>query len=30
LAQTRSIVVDMMELTGMEYHEARALIPDVD
>jgi hypothetical protein len=30
LAQTRSIVVDLLELTGMDYQEARELIPDVD
>ncbi|HET9779080.1 MAG TPA: FUSC family protein [Propionibacteriaceae bacterium] len=30
LAQTRSMVADMMQLTGMEYVDARELIPDVD
>jgi hypothetical protein len=30
LAQIRSIVTDMMELTGMEYAEARELIPGMD
>ena len=30
LAQIRSIVTDLMELTGMEYVEARELIPDMD
>jgi hypothetical protein len=30
LAQTRSIVADMMELTGMSYAEAREHIPDMD
>jgi uncharacterized membrane protein YgaE (UPF0421/DUF939 family) len=30
LAQTRSMVVDLLELTGMDYQEARELIPDVD
>ena len=30
LAQTRSMVTDLMELTGMEYVEARELIPDMD
>jgi hypothetical protein len=30
LAQTRSIVADMMELTGMSYVEAREHIPDMD
>ena len=30
LAQIRSIVTDLMELTGMEYLEARELIPDMD
>ena len=30
LAQTRSIVVDLIELTGMDYQEARELVPDVD
>ena len=30
LAQTRSMVVDLMELTGLDYHEARELIPDMD
>jgi uncharacterized membrane protein YgaE (UPF0421/DUF939 family) len=30
LAQTRSIVADMMQLTGIEYGDARELIPDMD
>jgi uncharacterized membrane protein YgaE (UPF0421/DUF939 family) len=30
LAQTRSMVADLMELTGMSYGEARELIPDID
>jgi hypothetical protein len=30
LAQTRSMVVDLIQLTGMDYHEARELIPDMD
>ena len=30
LAQTRSMVTDLMELTGMEYVEARELIPGMD
>ena len=30
LAQTRSMVVDLIQLTGMDYHEARELIPDID
>ena len=30
LAQIRSTVTDLMELTGMEYVEARELIPDMD
>jgi uncharacterized membrane protein YgaE (UPF0421/DUF939 family) len=30
LAQIRSMVADLMELTGMEYLEARGLIPDMD
>jgi len=30
LAQIRSIVTDLMELTGMEYPEARELIPGMD
>jgi hypothetical protein len=30
LAQTRSMVADLMELTGMTYAEARALLPDLD
>src|SRR5215218_9170882 len=30
LAQIRSMVADLMELTGMEYVEARELIPDMD
>jgi uncharacterized membrane protein YgaE (UPF0421/DUF939 family) len=30
LAQTRSMVADLMELTGMTYAEARELIPDLD
>ena len=28
LAQTRSMVVDLIQLTGMDYHDARELIPD--
>jgi uncharacterized membrane protein YgaE (UPF0421/DUF939 family) len=30
LAQTRSLVADMMELTGMDYLDARELIPEMD
>jgi hypothetical protein len=30
LAQIRSMVADLMELTGMEYTEARELIPGMD
>ena len=30
LAQIRSMVADLMELTGMEYVEARELIPGMD
>jgi uncharacterized membrane protein YgaE (UPF0421/DUF939 family) len=30
LAQTRSMVADLMELTGISYAEARELIPDID
>ena len=30
LAQTRSIVIDMMQLTGMDYPEARELVPDLN
>jgi uncharacterized membrane protein YgaE (UPF0421/DUF939 family) len=30
LAQTRSMVADLMQLTGMDYNEARELIPDMD
>lgn len=30
LAQTRSIVVDLLELTGLAPDEARELVPDVD
>jgi hypothetical protein len=30
LAQTRSLVADMMELTGVDYLQARELIPDMD
>ena len=30
LAQIRSLVADMMELTGMDYLEARELIPEMD
>jgi uncharacterized membrane protein YgaE (UPF0421/DUF939 family) len=30
LAQTRSMVADLLELTGLSYAEARELIPDVD
>jgi hypothetical protein len=30
LAQTRSMVADMMQLTGLEYLDARELIPDMD
>jgi hypothetical protein len=30
LAQLRSIVTDLLELTGLDYGEARAAIPDMD
>lgn len=30
LAQLRSMLVDLLELTGLDYVEARALVPDVD
>jgi uncharacterized membrane protein YgaE (UPF0421/DUF939 family) len=30
LAQTRSMVADLMELTGLDYHAARELIPDME
>ena len=30
LAQVRSITADLLELTGMDYAEARALIPEMD
>ena len=30
LAQTRSMVTDLLELTGLQYGEARELIPDMD
>ena len=30
LAQVRSITADLLELTGMDYAEARGLIPDMD
>lgn len=30
LAQTRSILVDLLELTGLDHADARELIPDVD
>ena len=30
LAQVRSIIADLLELTGMDYAEARELIPDMD
>lgn len=30
LAQARSILVDLMELTGLEYADARVLVPDMD
>lgn len=30
LAQVRSIVADMIQLTGMSYHDARELLPDMD
>jgi hypothetical protein len=30
LAQVRSITADLLELTGMDYAEARTLIPDMD
>lgn len=30
LAQARSMLVDLMELTGLDYADARALVPDMD
>ena len=30
LAQVRSITADLLELTGMDYAEARELIPEMD
>lgn len=30
LAQARSMLVDLMELTGLEYVDARTLVPDMD
>lgn len=30
LAQARSMLVDLMALTGMDYADARALVPDMD
>jgi hypothetical protein len=30
LAQTRSMVADLMQLTGIEYADARELIPEMD
>jgi hypothetical protein len=30
LAQTRSMVADLMQLTGLDYYEARELLPDMD
>ena len=30
LAQIRSILVDLLELTGLDYATARALVPDID
>lgn len=30
LAQVRSILVDLLELTGLDYPTARALVPDMD
>ncbi|MEL4506163.1 FUSC family protein [Luteococcus sp. H138] len=30
LAQIRSMLVDLLELTGMDYADARALVPEVD
>lgn len=30
LAQIRSLVADLMQLSGMDYLEARELIPDMD
>jgi uncharacterized membrane protein YgaE (UPF0421/DUF939 family) len=30
LAQTRSMVADLLELTGLDYHAARELIPEMD
>ncbi len=30
LAQIRSMTADLLELTGMDYTEARELIPDMD
>jgi uncharacterized membrane protein YgaE (UPF0421/DUF939 family) len=29
LAQTRSMIVDLLELTGMDYQEARELVPEL-
>jgi hypothetical protein len=30
LAQARSLVADLLQLTGMDYFEARELIPGMD
>lgn len=30
LAQTRSILVDLLELTGLDYTDARSLVPNMD
>ena len=30
LAQARSMLVDLMELTGLDYADARELVPDMD
>jgi hypothetical protein len=30
LAQARSMLVDLMELTGLQYADARTLVPDMD
>lgn len=30
LAQARSMLIDLMELTGLEYADARTLVPDMD
>ena len=30
LAQTRSILVDLLELTGLDYTDAHSLVPDMD